>query len=189
MKNKKIVGYLFFIIFLLDGCLMPNDINQLNGYDKANALVQNFGKHVGVHDAILDKNNDRSFGGFGFYYDSKKDILIGRVYITKSDLSEATQEETESINRVMKALKNPKKGGMFDNGGGSFVLNIDKQILFLIKEYPLISTTSKKLRKDMDNLINLGATWSMRWFSRVAGIAHGWESAPTKKVTRKTEKE
>jgi hypothetical protein len=167
---------------------MSNDINQLNGRDKANALVVSFGKYVGINDATLNNNNDRSFGEFGFHYESEKNVLIGRVYITKADLNEATSEETESIYRVMKVLNDPKVGGMFENGGGYFMLNTEKQILFLVKEFPLTTITPQELCKDMENLINLGATWSMRWFSRVAGIAHGWESAPTEPVTRESEK-
>lgn len=110
--------FLCVVMTLLGGCSMSNDISQLNGPTKANALVVNFGKHVGIDNAILDENYDRSFGEFGFHYDSDKNVLIGRVYITKADLNEATPEETESIYRVMKALNDPKVGGMFENGGG-----------------------------------------------------------------------
>jgi len=174
------------LITLLGGCLMSNDINQLNGRDKANALVVNFGKYVGIDDATLDENNDRSFGEFGFHYHLEKEVLVGRVFIAKMYLSTLTPKETKNVYLVMKTLNDPKQGGMFENGGGYFVL--EKEMIFLVKEFPLTTITHQELRKDMDNLINLGATWSMRWFSRVAGIAHGWESPPTEPVTRESEK-
>ena len=185
LTNKLSILYLWFVITLLGGCLMSNDINQLNGHDKANALVENFGKYVGIDDATLDENNDRSFGEFGFHYHLEKELLVGRVFIAKMYLNTLTPKETENVYLVMKTLNDPKQGGMFENGGGYFLL--EKEMIFLVKEFPLTTITPQKLRKDMDNLINLGATWSMRWFSRVAGIAHGWESVPTEPVTRESE--
>jgi hypothetical protein len=156
----------------------------LHGRDKANALVASYGSHLGATDAMLDKDNDRSFGECGFHYDAKKDILEGRVFVAKAYLTDNKPEKVANFHKVARALNDPKIGGMFEQGGGHFILDEQKEIYFLIKEFS-VETTSRELRQQMDDLLNLAATWRMRWFVRVARITQGRELAPTEPVTRK----
>jgi hypothetical protein len=100
--------------------------------------------------------------------------------------NDLTEEEKLNVNKVMEALKNPKIGGMYEKGDGYFHLekNTKKSILFLKKKYNFANIYYNDFESDVNNLLTLGAVWSMRWFSKVAGVAHGWEKAPTQKITR-----
>ena len=153
-------------------------------YEKANALVQAFGKRVGRSEAKLDHNNDCSFGGFGLSYNSEEGLLVGRVLIVGEYPSDVPPEIIENFNKVARALNNPEIGGMFESAGGYFVLDNQKRMFFLMKDYELTTVDADKLYTDMQDLIDLGAVWTIRWFSRVARITHGREAAPVKKVTR-----
>ena len=166
--------------------MFGNNGKDLHGRAKANHLVQAIGKRVHVSDAQLDSSDDCSFGEFGFHYDSQRDVLTGRVYITKADL-DGGPKILEAIQRVNAALDDPSKGGLFEHGGGHFFLDERKQKLFLVKDFPVEAATPNDLWTQMEDLIDLGARWSMKWFSHVAGIAHGWEQPPLHPVTRQND--
>ena len=157
-----------------------------SGRNKAVALVAAYAKHVGVHDAIhqtLDENNDRSFGDFGFHYFPEKDVLQGRVFIVRSHLKD-WPESAAGQRKVAVDLNNPKIGGMYDRGGGYFVLNEDKEMFFLVKDYAVSTTTPSEFIKDFDNLNALGGIWLMSWIKHAARQSHGAEPMPTQYVDR-----
>jgi len=154
------------------------------GREKANALVASFGKRVGKYDAALGPDDDVSFGECGFHYDRDRDELVGRVYVNRAFSRGATDETKDKHRRVAAALDDPKIGGMFEHGGGSFLLDEEKSAYFLVKRFPLATTTPNGLVSEMEDLLNIAAAWTTRWLSRVAGIVHGWEPAPTVPVTR-----
>ena len=51
---------------------------------------------------------------------------------------------------VHAGLNDPKIGGMYDRGGGHFVVDHEKQMIFLVKEYPVSSTNAAEFIKDVD---------------------------------------
>ncbi len=156
--------------------------------ERADALVAGFGRFLGVDDAQLDANGDRSFGEVGFRYDPASHSLIGRAYVAKLRLDTGGAQRRESVEKNLRALNDPAIGGMFERGGGHFI--IDEQadrgrgMLFLAKAFPVATTRPRELRRDMEELMNLAATWTMHWVVRVARIAHGMEQPPTRPVTR-----
>ena len=157
-----------------------------SGRNKAQALVAAYAKHVGVHDAIhqtLDENNDRSFGDFGFHYFPEKDVLQGRVYIARSHIKDKPQLAAGQ-RRFAANLNNPKIGGMYDRGGGYFVLDEDKEKYFLVKDYVVSTTTPSEFIKDFDNLNDLGAIWLMSWGPHAADQSYGAEPLPTQRIDR-----
>src|SRR3990167_3710055 len=73
---KPIIIILILVLTLLTLSYMWPFKNKSNtvvdnngGIDRANELVVSYGRHIGVSDAQLDSNNDRSFGEYGFHYD------------------------------------------------------------------------------------------------------------------------
>ncbi len=153
------------------------------GREKANSLVAGYGKWLGVYDAELDQKNDRSFGGSGFHYDADTDMLRGRVFIEQAFLPGDPDGVKDNFRKVLKALNDPKIGGMFERGGGTFVLDEEKRMFFLVRDFPAAQMTQRALRLKMEKLLNVGATWSLHWFGRVARIAHGREAPPSEPVT------
>jgi hypothetical protein len=162
---------------------MTDEKRELEGRAKANHLVASFGKWLGVYDAELDRDNDRSFGEVGFHYDEKADVLEGRVFIEQAYLPSDPDAVKENFRKVAAALNDPAIGGMFERGGGRFDLDEEKRMFFLLKDFPLAELTPRSLRTQMEKLMNIGATWSLHWLGRVARIAHGWEPPPASPVT------
>jgi hypothetical protein len=148
------------------------------GLAKANSLVASFGTNLGAIDVFLDSSNDRSFGECGFHFYPDKQLLVGRVYVGQAWSPSAPPEAIINVRKCHVALNDPKIGGMFEQGGGHFVVDEAKNIVFLVKDFPVDSTTSQQLGKEMEYLLSLGATWSVHWRHRVACITHGWEPAP-----------
>jgi hypothetical protein len=161
---------------------MKDENGELTGREKANHLVATFGKQLGVYDAELDMENDRSFGEVGFHYDADKDVLRGRVYIEQAYEPDAPEDVKDRYREVGKALNNPKIGGMFERAGGRFVLDEEKRMYFLVRDFPALETTPRALRIRMEKLMNVGATWSLHWFRRVARIVNGVEPPPEEPV-------
>jgi hypothetical protein len=154
------------------------------GRDEAERLVQSYVLHEGIYDAALDADGDVSFGGFGFNHDPQKDALIGRVFVAKAWLKQDPPEYHDAYRKVARALNDPHVGAKFEQGGGYFQLDEAKRIYFLKRDFPLAQTTPKDLREGMELLRDLGATWTVRWFGRVADVAHGRATPPAGPVTR-----
>jgi len=157
-----------------------------SGPDKAQALVAAYAKHVGVHDAIhqtLDKDHDRSFGDFGFHYFPEKDVLQGRVFNGNSHIKE-WPDRAHFERQVIAGLNDPAIGGMYDRGGGYFVLDEDKQMYFLVKDYPVSTISVEKFIKDFDYLNGLSGIWLMSWGPHAARQSYGAEPLPTQRIDR-----
>ncbi|HRI66250.1 MAG TPA: hypothetical protein PK156_18510 [Polyangium sp.] len=150
--------------------------------DKAQLLMHSYARKQGVYDAELDARGDVSFGNFGFRHDEEKGALVGRVFIAKAWMLGDPPEYEDAYRTVARALNNPAVGGLFDQGGGYFRLDEDKRMYFLEKDFPLGKTTPAEVEEGMERLRSLGATWTMRWFARVADVAHGRAFPPAKPV-------
>lgn len=161
---------------------MKDEKAALTGREKANYLVASFGRWLGVYDAELDMENDRSFGECGFHYNPEKDSLRGRVYIDMAWEPDDPEPAKANFRKVAKALNDPKIGGKFERAGGKFVLDEEKRMFFLVKDFNVAETTPRALRVKMEKLMNVGATWSVDYLGRVARVAHGWEPPPDEPV-------
>jgi len=150
--------------------------------DKAESLMKSYARKQGIYDAEFDASGNVAFGNFGFRHDTDKDALVGRVFVAKAWLPGDPPEYQEAYRTVARALNNPAIGGLFDQGGGYFRLDEDKRIYFLEKDFPLGKTTPADVEEGMERLRSLGATWTMRWFGRVADVAHGRAFPPAKPV-------
>lgn len=156
-----------------------------SGREKAQALVAAYAKHVGAHDAehqTLDPSSDRSFGDFGFHYYPDRDLIQARIFIVRSHIKDWPETASNEW-RAQRAMEDPKIGGLYEHGGGHFILDEEKQICFLVKDYPVESTTAGFFISDMDHLMKIGARWSMSWAGHVAVQAAGAEPIPTQKIT------
>lgn len=158
------------------------------GLEKANDLVGYFGRVMGVDGAHLDANADRSFGEAGFRYDASRQVLIGRVFIGRLRLDSGGAKRRAIIDRNVAAMNDPAIGGMFEKGGGRFVMDESadngRGMLFLVREFPIETTSRRDLHGAMEELMNIGATWTQYWGPRVARITRGEEPVPTGPVKR-----
>ena len=162
---------------------MKDEKGQLTGREKANYLVGSFARWLSVYDAELDMENDRSFGECGFHYHPEKDALRGRVFIEMAWEPDDPDPVKDNFRKVLKALNDPDVGGKFNREGGKFVLDEEKRMFFLVKDFPVAETTPRALRVKMEKLMNVGATWSLEYLGRVARVAHGWEPPPEEPVS------
>lgn len=152
------------------------------GRDRAEALMLSYARRQGRYDVALDESGDVSFGEYGFRHDADKDALVGRVFVAKAWRDGAPEAQVDAFSKVGRALNDPAIGGLFDQGGGYFHLDTDKRIYFLKKDFPLATTTPLGLDEGMERLRDLGATWTTRWFARVADITHGRALSPVRPV-------
>lgn len=161
---------------------MTTSTNAPPGREEAQKLMASYARKQSIYSAEFDPSGDVAFGGFGFRHDSEKNALVGRVFIAKAWMIGDPPEYQDAYRTVARALNDPAVGGLFDQGGGYFRLDEDKRIYFLEKDFPLGKTTPADLEKGMEQLRDLGATWTMRWFARVADVAHGRAFPPAKPV-------
>lgn len=159
----------------------------IHGAERAKALVFAYSDHVGANGKVLDANNTVSYGDSGLQYDPERDVLIGRLYVNMARTEGASKERIGTYEEMLEALNDPVIGGMFEKGGGRFVLDEEREAWFLVKEFPVVSTSQAQLVKEMDELSDIAATWTTKWFLDVAMIMHSKEKAPSKLVTREND--
>lgn len=164
-------------------------MSQSSGFDRVNELVSSYSRRLGASGATLDRNNDCAFGSCGFRYDETHNVLIGRAFVAMAMIKTADEQGRVNYRRGEKALNDPRIGGMFERGGAVFVLDEEKEAYFLVKRFLVVATSETELCSEMDELQNLAATWTRRWFRRVALIMHGHEPSPSVLVTRENDRE
>lgn len=150
--------------------------------DQAQSLIRSYARKQGIYDAELDDTGNAAFGSYGFRHDEEKNALVGRVFVAKAWMTGDPPEYKDAYRTVARALNDPAIGGLFDQGGGYFRLDEDKRMYFLEKDFSLGKTTPADVEEGMERLRSLGATWTMRWFGRVADVAHGRAFPPAKPV-------
>lgn len=187
---KRVAGLVLPVVLVAcSGCELRRgkDVMAANGSgrEKAQELVAAYAHHAGVRDAVhqaLDASGDRSFGEFGFHYFSSPDRIETRVYIIGLRLKEATPEMKANLEKTIAAYNDPKIGGMFDKGGGHFVVDESKDAEYLVKSYPLAGLDDGAFAKDVDHLRALGAMWLMSWGPHVADEVFEGAAAPKQLV-------
>lgn len=186
-KVRIITKYCLIIssILLFEACATENH-QQRGGRDHSNLLVTTYGKHIGAGMRTLGADDDLSFGDFGFHYNSSNGTLTARIFIMRAHLSDWGPKAAESNRKVAQALNDPRIGGMYERGGGHFILDEKKEMFFLVKDFSA-NIDLESFKYNMDELRNIGARWVLRWISHVADQALGHESPPKQLVTRQND--
>ena len=154
-----------------------------NGPARASGLAQAWSRHVGVPDRDLGPTGDLSLGDTGLVYDATRNVLLGRVYVTMALTKGAADSEIATLRRMTGALNDPAIGGMYDRGGGHFVLDEAREGYYLTRSFPVPATTPQSLIHDMDRMREVAPTWTTRWFLDVAMVMHGKEKPPIRRQT------
>jgi hypothetical protein len=156
--------------------------------DRANALVRFMGEQVGVHNASLDNTDERGFGDFGLRYQPDRHVLTVIIFVARAYATDPPQPgEQASFKRIGVALRDPKIGGMFEQGGGYFVHDEVKKKFLLEKDFPVDTIRPEELKTEVEDLLDLGAMWSQEWLIRVIRIVKGKQLPPQHLVTRKND--
>lgn len=158
-------------------------VTGLTGRARADALVAAYAAERGAPARTLDDKGDVTFGSTGLYHAPTEDALYGRVYINNALIEDAPPEELANYRRMVAALNDPRIGGMYERGGGYFVLDEQRQAYFLVRRFPLPLTDPQTLIADMAQMERVGARWTGEWLFQVAMIMHGRRPAPTRRVT------
>jgi hypothetical protein len=145
--------------------------------------MQSYVRHEGIYDVALDPGGDASFGEFGFRHDPDKNALTGRVFVAKAWFADDPAGIQDNFRKVGRALNDPAIGGLFEHAGGYFILDETRRMYFLAKDFPL-GTPPRDLHQGMEELRDLAAAYTTRWFGRIARIAHGKALPPARPVTR-----
>ena len=169
--------------WLAVGCSPRNGaVIPAAGHERAAALVAAYARAIGAPDRKLT-GDDVAFGESGFFYEAKTDTLFGRVYVTPAYVKDAPPAELANHRRVARALNDPAIGGMFDRGGGYFVLDEGREAYFLVRPFAVPATDPTALIAAMERMHDVAATWTTKWFYRVAMIVGGHAPAPSRPVT------
>lgn len=149
----------------------------------ADVLVATYAAHVGAPGRVLDADGNVAFGDTGLFYDQPHDVLVGRVFVSPAYVKSASAEGVANYRRVAQALNDPAIGGMFERGGGTFVLDENREAMFLVRSFPVRTTSEHDLVAGMERLRDVAAVWTARWLYRVAMIVGGHQPRPTRPVT------
>lgn len=145
---------------------------------KANELVANYAQHIGASGVKLNPDGDTSVGELGFHYDPSRRLLTGRIFIMKLNSDLLSPEVATKAKSAMLELNSPELIPLFERAGGHFEFDASKDMLFLKKDFAIELTTSKQLREQMDELADVGAKWTFRWFKWAMQITYGYASPP-----------
>ena len=178
---RERIRCILFAVALLAGCQSGSgDMIAHAGPERAAALVAFYARQVGAADRRMGPDGDVSFGESGLYYDAAKDVLYGRVYVNMARIKDAPPARLDAYRRMAVALNDV--GGMFDRGGGYFVLDENRQGYFLVRPFSVPHTTPESLDRDMARMRAVAARWNSEWFFTVAMIMHGNRKPPERPV-------
>ncbi len=152
------------------------------GRTRAETLAAAWALHEGAPERGLDTFGDLSLGETGVAYHEAGDVLLGRVWINMARTENAPPERLALYRKMEKALNDPAIGGMYDRAGGSFMLDEDRGGFFLVRSFPVESTTSESLIAGMEAMKIVAARWTTQWFGEVALIMHGTRPAPARPI-------
>ncbi len=155
---------------------------------RADELIADYGRWMGIRGAHLDPRGDRAFGGVGFHHEPGADQLQCRVLIEKAYAPNDPEHIRENFRAVARALADPTIGGMFERGGGQIILAEEKRSFFLVYDFELWNVNTLEFRAKIEELIDIGAHWTLRWFSQVARVTHGKAPRPHEFTRRPTVK-
>lgn len=136
-------------------------------------------RHVGATPRAFD---ERGFAGFPSYrmrFDPAGGRLLVIAHVSRLPTRRLTAEARNNVVRMISTLNDPKIGGMFEHAGGRFDFDEETQAFVLIREFPVMETSSDDLNAEVDRLLEVTAVWTIRWLFRVSKIMHGHEAAPT----------
>lgn len=161
-----------------------NDMTNVpaQGRARAEALVAAYANRVGSPERMLFPDNKASFGAVSFRYVAENDALSIRVYVNAALLEDAPPQEMENYRKIVTFLNDPEVGGMYERGGGHFVLDEDMQAYLLVKEIPVSQLNPSVLYSETENLEEVAAHWTTGWLGEVAMIMHEQRPKPTARV-------
>lgn len=159
-------------------CLGAGASQVMETKEKANELVQSYSKRFGANNTRLNEKNDVSFGEYGFHHDPDRGILTGRVYVMKLRSRLFSPEEVVKAKKAMLELNSSRITPLFERAGGYFAFDENEDMLFLKKDFPVDSTTSRTLREQMDELADVAAKWAFRWYRWSMAIIYGQAQPP-----------
>ncbi|MGI4853890.1 MAG: hypothetical protein ACRYF4_07595 [Janthinobacterium lividum] len=81
-------------------------------------------------------------------------------------------------------MNDPTIGGMYDRAGGHFLLDEQKQMFFLVRDFTLSQTDEASFVKQVDALSDIAGIWVMKWLGIVADQSHGAKPKPTQRIDR-----
>lgn len=159
---------------------MSQIVNQAQGgLPRANELVSHYGQTLGVKNAVLDTNLDRSFGESGLRYVPERDVLLARVSLGLAFRASSNEKSKSNVRKVVAAINDPEQlQHTFELAGSRIELNEANQTLYLVREIPVKGTTGSLLTRQMNELLNLGAKWQLRWLAWAGAIVHGHAKPP-----------
>jgi hypothetical protein len=185
-----VTGLIFvLLVWIFGGCEMQ-EVGAQDEFAKANELIEQYGRTKGVRGASLDADNDRSFGECGFHFNPQDGTLTARVLLGRAFTSDTDEALKNNVRKVVKALNDSKQlQGTFELSGGRIVLDEEARMFYLKKELPVKSTSPSQLRKEMEDLLDLGAKWELHWLAWAGAIVHGHAvpPGPPLPVTRKND--
>lgn len=184
MTSRLMKGAIIVTMLMLAAWLFGKPaVAAPDGLERARELAQAWARHVSESGRGLDPSGDMALGETGLAYDRSRDVLVGRVYVNMALVKGVTPSELAILRRMVMALNDPAIGGMYDHGGGRFVLDEPREAYYLTRSFSVPATTARSLIRDMDRMREVAPTWTVKWLLDVAMIMHGKEKPPTLRQT------
>ena len=153
------------------------------GRAKADVLIAHVA--LGNHDPIrkLGPDDDVSFGGYAFHYDAEHEVLRLRVLITRLDYGRYGPAMDSGLRESASILGTSPASKMFETDGARNIHDEARNGNYLVKDYPVATTTPAMLEKDTDRIQWLAGKYLMSWTQHILDIYDGKEPPPTHLVT------
>lgn len=169
----------------LAGCQAPYKPSEstMSELQSADALAQAVVKARGVKPASLAQSGVVSYGTLQFEFDDRNARLVVSILTAEDELwNQLGAKFEQNYLKSKAALNDPKIGGMFDAGGGTWRFEPDSGRTYLFKAYDLHAPVAV-IDADIDAMSRVVPAWSTRWSGAVAEIAQGLAPPPATKVT------
>lgn len=169
----------------LAGCQAPDKPSEskMSELQSADALAQTVVTARGIKPASLAQTGVVSYGTLQFEFDVRTKRLVVSILTAEDELwNQLGPKFEQNYLKSKAALNDPKIGGMFDSGGGTWRFEPESGRTYLFKDYDLDAPVAV-IVADIDAMSRVVPAWSTRWSGAVAEIAQGIAPPPAARVT------
>ena len=135
-------------------------------------LVQALADSLGLIDAGRKFEDETAFAGMRISYRKNADLLKVDIFVAKTWWAGADKGVQENFRKVAAVLNDPKIGGMYPRGDGTFVFD-EANGYYLTKEIVAVERSADAFVATIARQRTLATKWTTSWFAQVARIAHG----------------
>lgn len=159
------------------------DFNRMSNQEKANRTIKKIAKLQGLEVVDIPQSGVIGYGSLEFRHNSTNREFRVSILISADPLWDSIDDEaTRAQFKFVKALDDPKIGGMFDTANSTWHFEQSTGRLMLGRDF-LVDSDPKVVSEYIDRLLEVSTFWISDWILAVSDIVFHGKASPINRIT------